>query len=75
MTITRDQLRPCPFCGGLPDIYSFAGTGWHFVECCDCGAASRRMDPDDLDYPEELVQSWNRRTPADQPQGGTTDDT
>lgn len=37
MTNTKEELKPCPFCG-CKDVWNFAGLFHVYVECADCGA-------------------------------------
>lgn len=53
-----DELKPCPFCGGiatsrLPREY---GLVFHSVECCDCGAKT-----DMYNNKEAADKAWNAR--------------
>ena len=50
-----DELKPCPFCGGM-NLYYAAGR-FYAVECSDCGAkvvGAFRTE-------EEAAEAWNRR--------------
>lgn len=53
----REQLRPCPFCGGEANIYQmhFCGTTYT-CECSDCGIETKPMDTE-----AEAIEAWNRR--------------
>ena len=54
----REQLRPCPFCGGEANIYQM-----HFwdrtytCECSDCGIETKPMNTE-----AEAIEARNRRT-------------
>ncbi len=53
------KLKPCPFCGGGPQLY---GRDPCFVLCNQCGAhGGYRL------YKSEASEAWNRR--ADQADG------
>lgn len=68
-----DELKPCPFCGGEPEIYNpfhllgsprKAATYHGGVRCRDCGCESRPTTP-----PEKAIAAWNRRAqPAEEVQ-------
>jgi len=63
------ELKPCPFCGGVPGIRDHR-TAWS-VQCYDCGAmvVGKRAPEPDGNEPESYWQEimldaitlWNRR--------------
>lgn len=49
----RDELKPCPFCGGNADPKGWASNdGRNGPECADCGATA------------ESEEQWNQRAPV-----------
>ena len=57
----NSKLKPCPFCGGEPDL--FEAPSVYFVECSKC------YYPTNYDTKEEAINAWNRR--AYEPKSGT----
>ncbi len=59
-----DDLKPCPFCGGTPRVFShnneWIGRTWH-IECLDdnCGCGTCHHDSKAI-----AVTVWNRRIEA-----------
>lgn len=48
-----DKLKPCPFCGGIPEITLYRCT-W-YVQCeCGCELWGEYAE-------EEMIEKWNRR--------------
>lgn len=58
ITVARDELKPCPFCGGKADSLCTTGDypDW-FVQCEECSASVDARGPNDLHF-------WNRRQPS-----------
>ena len=50
----RDELRPCPFCGGEPGMMQQTKVNWA-VMCHVCGAEGGWSNPSDA------IALWNRR--------------
>lgn len=56
-----DELKPCPFCGGNPRVFShnneWIGRTWH-IECLDdnCGCGTCHHDSAEI-----AATVWNRR--------------
>lgn len=51
------ELKPCPFCGGIPEICGGGGEeGYFWVYCFSCGA---EMKGDEIK--EKAIEAWNRR--------------
>ncbi|MDR1465425.1 MAG: Lar family restriction alleviation protein [Oscillospiraceae bacterium] len=48
------QLKPCPFCGGIADIWQ--GCDYHYVMCRRCKSKTADFEKDD-----EAVDAWNKR--------------
>jgi Lar family restriction alleviation protein len=48
------ELKPCPFCNGMPHIHEAVGEAW--VHCQDCGASSEMQDAI-----ADAAEAWNRR--------------
>lgn len=56
----REELKPCPFCGGRA-VYDTNGNE-RWVICLKCGAMSRKTHFDDTTGRKLVADSWNRRT-------------
>lgn len=60
MTTKRKKidLKPCPFCGGVPEVTDLDGFGGGFfaIECTKCGVSTRWMR-----RRQDAVIRWNRR--------------
>lgn len=54
----ESELKPCPFCGDIPELfYDTSNNEWR-IECGSCWAAMT----DGLDQgAETLVEEWNTR--------------
>lgn len=52
---TNEQLKPCPFCGGKPKIYTFANEEY-YVKCDGCYARTDLYDSENC-----AKKAWNRR--------------
>lgn len=54
---------PCPFCGGIPDIYQ--NNGWLMITCQGDCEVSPSIEQEG--YTEEdsadIIERWNRRKP------------
>lgn len=51
------KLKPCPFCGGYPNVeYADSKKGQVYIACSECGAELNLYK--NLD---EAMQAWNRR--------------
>ncbi len=55
-----EELKPCPFCGNMPDILVVnLATDNSWIVCSDAGCAvSMSNDEDSL---EDKINKWNRR--------------
>ena len=54
------ELKPCPFCGGLPEKKVVGTTFRPFVvvKCTRCGAGTKAFK----EYQDEIaIEAWNRR--------------
>lgn len=55
----NDELKPCPFCGGMPTLESHLADmeepGWAFVHC-PCGGEAEMSD-----YESQAIEGWNTR--------------
>lgn len=51
-----EELKPCPFCGGNPDVYSWNGGGVVWVRCRSCG-----IDYKAYANADEAIEAWNTR--------------
>lgn len=67
ITLERETLLPCPFCGGEAEILTIPedhpDAGAMFVQCCDsrCMTSSALLYPLMGDVRALLVERWNRR--------------
>lgn len=61
------DLKPCPFCGGIPEVRQFANPkNWYYIECVDCrcrtdGYKHNRVAGTDEENIKANVDIWNRR--------------
>jgi len=65
--MTNEKLKPCPFCGDVPDVdnpatfQSNQGTKWGFVVCC-CNGPEVRTGYGPVDeWKAEAIAAWNQR--------------
>lgn len=58
------KIKPCPFCGGKAEIKRYVEFAFEqaYVECTDCGARTRMIDPS-LKYcaNDKAAELWNNR--------------
>ena len=56
MRTMSEQLKPCPFCGGIPQLHAISfGDRW-FVDCLKClGRGTETYLRDDA------ISAWNKR--------------
>ena len=55
-----EKLKPCPFCGGKAQHYTYSTYGGrekHGIECLKCIKAC----VDHCETKKEAVEAWNRR--------------
>jgi Restriction alleviation protein Lar len=74
--MTAPDLKPCPFCGGVPELYEWlcANSPRMLAQVrCDCGvegtqrSADNRLGHFDAEnglHRNEAIAAWNRRDPA-----------
>lgn len=56
----RESLKPCPFCGKLPEIIQEKnGSVW--IGCHNNNCSVRHVETDDFDTREEAIEAWNTR--------------
>ena len=64
-----DELKPCPFCGAIPNIGKWKEAIDQSDTCptaieCSSGLEECRVQPGVCDWSrEEAIAAWNRRTP------------
>lgn len=66
-----DNLKPCPFCGGEAEYYSFVSCDPRMVErrpacqvyCKDCKIRTDEFIAEDstFAYKDQATEAWNRR--------------
>lgn len=54
--MTETKLKPCPFCGGKPDLGSYSSSGNWIVVCSKCEAETQVYETE-----QEVVKAWNAR--------------
>lgn len=52
-----EEIRPCPFCGGVGKVRSV--TGLYYVSCMACGGRGGEWYKKN-----EAIRNWNRRNEA-----------
>jgi Lar family restriction alleviation protein len=55
-----DRLKPCPFCGGVPQSVP-TSNGARFIECTKCHASTSLMYSTGEDCAPILAEKWNKR--------------
>lgn len=68
----RDELKPCPFCGGVPKMEVLGGPGssHRTIQCQRCKCDLHWQITEDL-----AVAAWNTRTPAPDRAAGSGENT
>ena len=51
-----DDLKPCPFCGGIAELIENVDEDYFFVWCQTCEAETLGCEKKD-----DAVRAWNRR--------------
>lgn len=56
-----EELKPCPFCGGKPEVRNLVDSGSAIHVACRCGAQlfGRRYH---FGSESEAVAAWNKRS-------------
>ena len=69
-TVSTEELKPCPFCGGEAEYFSeriysipLRNVSWDGIKCTKCGAAY--INTDKTKCPNDIYKAWNRRTEND----------
>ncbi len=61
--LEREELKPCPFCGGMADIrvvaYHRDGGDIIVIKCATCGASTKTYS---YDNKEKAIKAWNIRS-------------
>ena len=64
------ELKPCPFCGGQPDIVNgntiYDVMGWHtekYIECQKCYMRSPAVNENEDN--DTIIELWNERNSAE----------
>lgn len=57
--ITANKPKPCPFCGGRPDVVAINKEKW--VVSCHSDTCAVNPETDAFDTAEEAVSAWNHR--------------
>lgn len=58
--MTKTELKPCPFCGGKPDLGSYSSSENWIVVCSKCEAETQIYETE-----REAVKAWNTRQVED----------
>ena len=58
MSKTKTELKPCPFCGGVPEVMYNCGKFSVACTVCKCGTSYEH------DFKGQAFAAWNRR-PSD----------
>lgn len=53
--MSEEELKPCPFCGGSPEIISDKSNESHYISCLDCRASTM------YSYKIDIIKAWNTR--------------
>lgn len=65
------DLKPCPFCGEIPEVKQFANPkNFYTVQCPKCycrtdGFSTNRTSGSDKENIQANVDAWNRRVSED----------
>lgn len=58
----ENELKPCPFCGGVAEyLDGIELFGEVYIECKVCGVLMRHEITDDTIAKDEAYKKWNRR--------------
>ena len=52
---SEEALKPCPFCGGKPNVVQGECTGGYWIECEDCLSSTR------VGNKREIFKLWSER--------------
>ncbi len=55
-----ETIKPCPFCGAIPELWQAAQSGAYFVECTNETCGTNPMTNPSR-YREDAIRKWNRR--------------
>jgi hypothetical protein len=75
--MSNEELKPCPFCGGEADLFSYKGAAKGIRWGIRCGNLSCEIKPAASGYHsiEEAIAAWNKRARLiDCAHAGTTHD-
>ena len=53
-------IKPCPFCGTVPDVYKEVESKHYHISCLKC----HRAKTFDCHTKEEAIEEWNDRKPV-----------
>lgn len=65
----KNELKPCPFCGGEAEVVNRREIQGEqltaYVECKGCGASGKivfqTLNKRDIEYISEAIEAWERR--------------
>lgn len=62
----KQDLKPCPFCGGKADIQKEYTDGWSYFGVC-CHTEDCRCNSGDISYVDKVnaITAWNTRATPD----------
>ena len=63
MNTSDIELEDCPFCGGVPEIFTNRETDYKFIFCQNCDVTMKQsywfLTEEDAE--KELIKRWNTR--------------
>jgi len=57
MNALKEQLKPCPFCGGKAEYATFHD-GFRKINCITCSFCKANIDRSKI---QEVIMAWNNR--------------
>lgn len=57
----KTKLKPCPFCGGIPNRVTTKDSEENYIECMHCLASNRVVYGNGEDPWRVLDEAWNNR--------------
>jgi Lar family restriction alleviation protein len=56
-----EEIKSCPFCGGVGELQNEGDWGTMFVHCLSCGADGAFVDSHDGCTEQDAISKWNKR--------------